>query len=257
MEDGAAMKILAIIGSPRKGNTTRTIQKIEQHHKAIADCEYEYLYLKDINFGLCKGCFACISHGEERCPLKDDRDLIVNKIEAADGVILASPNYAKNVSWLMKNFIDRFAYTLHRPRYFNQKFMLVITSGSYMGADSAMKALALMVSGGKVISRLSVFNSPGMNDKKLRIQEEKIKRSAEKFAQLLKKKASTAPSISFLIWFSVFKASSVANRESLPADYRYYQNKGYFTDIGLNVVQKATVKLFTRFFGLMIKMGLV
>ena len=62
--------------------------------------------------------------------MKDDRDWIVQKIESSEGVILASPNYATNVTWLMKNYIDRFAYTLHRPKYFNQKFMLLITRTS-------------------------------------------------------------------------------------------------------------------------------
>ena len=35
------MKILAIIGSPLKANTYRTVQKIEQLHKEKSDCEYE------------------------------------------------------------------------------------------------------------------------------------------------------------------------------------------------------------------------
>ncbi|HEY5562844.1 MAG TPA: flavodoxin family protein [Clostridiaceae bacterium] len=251
------MKILVIIGSPRKANTYHTVQKIEQLHKKISDCEYEYLFLKDINFDLCKGCFTCISKGEERCPLKDDRDLIVQKIEASDGVILASPNYVANVSGLMKNYIDRFAYTCHRPRYFDQKFMLVITSGSYMGVKNAMKALSVMVSGGKIISRLSVFNSPDMNDNKKKIQEDKIKKSAEEFAKLLSEKKGSKPPFSYLIWFSVFKASSVINQKDLPADYQYYRDKDYFIDCKLNTIQKASIKIFTNFFRFMIKKGFV
>ena len=46
----------------------------------------------------------------EFCPLKDDdHDLIIDKIESADAVILASPNHSMNVNWRMKNFIDRFS----------------------------------------------------------------------------------------------------------------------------------------------------
>ena len=131
------MNILVIIGSLRKKNTYDTVRKIEEYHKNYSDFKYEYLFLKDINFKLCKGCFVCISYGEEKCPLKDDRNLIINKIENSDGVILASPNYVMNVSWLMKNFIDRFAYTMHRPKFFNQKFMILVTSGSYMGTKQA------------------------------------------------------------------------------------------------------------------------
>ena len=48
------MKILVIMGSLRKANTYDTVQKIEQNHKKISNCEYEYIFLKDINLGLCK-----------------------------------------------------------------------------------------------------------------------------------------------------------------------------------------------------------
>jgi len=251
------VKILVLIGSPRKANTYHTVQKIEQYHKQISDCEYEYLFLKDINLGLCKGCFTCIAKGEENCPLKDDRDWIVQKIKTADGVILASPNYAANVPWLMKNYIDRFAYTLHRPKYFNQKFMLLITSGSFMGVKSAMEALSIMVSGGNVINRLSVLNSPQMNDKKQKIQEEKIKKNTEKFAKLMNKKKSSKPTFSYLIWFSAFKAASEINKNSLPADYQYYKNKDYFINCKLNIFQRIVIKISTNFFRFMVRKGLV
>lgn len=50
-----------------------------------------------------------------RCPLKDDKNSIKAEILSADGVILSTPGYAKKVSAPMKNFIDRFAHSLHRP----------------------------------------------------------------------------------------------------------------------------------------------
>ena len=54
------MNILVIIGSLRKKNTYDTVRKIEEYHKNYSDFKYEYLFLKDINFKLCKGCFVCI-----------------------------------------------------------------------------------------------------------------------------------------------------------------------------------------------------
>ncbi|MGV8906947.1 MAG: flavodoxin family protein [Acetobacterium sp.] len=251
------MKILVIVGSLRKANTYNTLKKIELYHKQISECEYEYLFLKDSNLGLCKGCFTCIAKGEEQCPLRDDRDGIVRKIEAADGVILASPNYASNVSWLMKNYIDRFAYTCHRPRYFNQKFMILITSGSYMGVKNAMKALSIIVSGGNIISRLGVLNSPDMNDQKKKNQEVKIKKTTLKFAKLMNEKKQTSLRFSYLVWFSAFKAAAAINQKSLPADFEYYQDKEYFTECNLNIFQKSSIKIFTHFFRFMINNGFV
>ncbi|NLI73789.1 MAG: flavodoxin family protein [Euryarchaeota archaeon] len=42
-------------------------------------------------------------------------------IERSDGIILISPGYVQNVSGLMKNFIDRFAYTNHHSRFSENK----------------------------------------------------------------------------------------------------------------------------------------
>jgi multimeric flavodoxin WrbA len=253
LNKGEIMKILVIIGSLRKKNTYDTVKKIEEYHKNYSDFKYEYLFLKDINFKLCKGCFVCISDGEEKCPLKDDRDLIINKIENSDGIILASPNYVMNVCWLMKNYIDRFAYTMHRPKYFNQYFMILITSGGYMGTKQASNALSLMSSGGKIISKLSIYNSPGMNKNKKEKQEKKIKREAKRFYKLLSNKKKHRPSFGFLVWFSVFNAYSIENKKYFPADYEFFKNKNYFINIKLTLLQKLIVSFFT----ILIKKGFI
>lgn len=85
------------------------------------DVEFEHLCVKDADLGYCRGCLNCFTKGESYCPLKDDRQSIEQKMLDADGVIFLSPNYAGNVSAMMKNFIDRFAYVGHRP----------LTSGCY------------------------------------------------------------------------------------------------------------------------------
>jgi len=84
---------------------------------------------------MCRGCFACFSKGKEFCPLKDDKPEIERKLLESDGVIQISPGYAWNVSGLMKNFIDRFAYTLHRHIFFDQSLMLFADGGSGLKSD--------------------------------------------------------------------------------------------------------------------------
>ena len=251
------MNVLVISGSLRKKNTYNTCKKIEEYHKSKFDVKYDYVFLHQFDLKLCRGCHLCISHGEEKCPLKDDKDLLIQKIEASDAVILASPNYVMNVSWLMKNFIDRFAYTLHRPKFFNQYFMILITSGSYMGSKQALKALSVMSSGGKLVSKLRVFNSPGMNRKKTLIQDKRIKKAAFSFMKKLDNKKEHKPSFGFLVWFSVFKAVSKEGCDHLPADFDFFKNKQYFTSGKLNIIQKGTLKLFTAFFRILVKRGLV
>ena len=88
------MKVLAIIGSPKKGNSYKITQQVEKRLKAYAtndnlgkvDLEFDYLFLKDANLELCIGCFACIPYGEDKCPLKDSRADIEKRILASDGI---------------------------------------------------------------------------------------------------------------------------------------------------------------------------
>lgn len=233
------MKILVIMGSLRKKNTYQTVKKIEN---ILSDnYEFGYVFLKDANLQNCIGCYLCISHGEHQCPLKDDRDSIIEKIEQSDGVILASPNYVMNVSWIMKNYIDRFAYTLHRPKFFNQKFMILITSGSKVGSKKALKSLAVITSGGEITSKLRVFFTSGMKSKKIELQEKRIEKMTYKFSKSLSHKKEHKPTFSYLIWFSIFKGMSYNNRNELIADYKYYKDKDYFTEIKLNMFQRKVV----------------
>lgn len=251
------MKILAIISSPRKQNTYNAIKNIESIHKKTYDCEYEYVFLNKVDLKLCIGCHLCLTKGEEFCPLKDDRDIIIDKIESADGVILASPNHTMNVNWRMKNFIDRFSYLMHRPRFFNQRFMILITSGSYRGIKEAMKALVLMGSGGKVISKIGVTNSPGMNNKKRKKQSNKLKKEAIKFIDIMNKPYVYKPSLGDLIWFSVFKALSNETEKDFPADYEYYSKKEFFVKLDLLKRQRFILRIFEALFGFFIRKGLI
>jgi len=251
------MKILAIISSPRKQNTYNAIKSIEAIHKEKYDCEYEYLFLTKVDLKGCIGCHLCLTKGEEFCPLKDDRDIIIDKIESADGVILASPNHTANVNWRMKNFIDRYSYLMHRPRFFNQRFMILITSGSYRGIKQATKALVLMGSGGKVISKIGVTNSEGMNDKKRKKQSKKLKKEAIKFINTMNKPFVYKPSLGHLIWFSAFKALSKKTEKEYPADYEYYSKREFFVKLDLSRYQRFNLKIFKGLFGFLIRIGLV
>jgi len=85
------MKIRAIMGSPKgKGSGYSIVKMIEDRMKTIGDVEFEYLFLKDTNLKLCTGCYTCISKGEDKCPLKDDRAAIEQKLLAADGTCSTS-----------------------------------------------------------------------------------------------------------------------------------------------------------------------
>ena len=59
------MKVLAILGSPRKsGDTVSITRKIEDSLKKMAEVELEYLFLVDSRIESCTGCFNCFKNGE-------------------------------------------------------------------------------------------------------------------------------------------------------------------------------------------------
>lgn len=243
------MKILAIICSLRKKNTLEAVKKLEDAHMShCEDAEYEYLFLKDMNLKLCNGCFLCISKGEDKCPLKDDRDMIIKKIEAADCIVFAGPNYVMNVNWLTKNLIDRFAYNLHRPMYFDKRFIMLVTSGNYMGAKQAMNALSNLASGGKIIGRLLLYTAPELSRKKLSKQDRAFERKTKKIFRKLDMNYAHKPPFMYLFWFASFKALHDANKNTLPADYEFYKDKEYFIDSQLSSLQKLIIKTFSAFF---------
>jgi hypothetical protein len=142
---------------------------------------------------------------------------------------------------------------MHRPRFFDQRFMILITSGSYMGIKAAIKALSPMASGRKIISRLGVMNSAGMNDSKIRKEEKKVALEARRFALAMQKKHEFKASLLNILWFAAFKATTTVHPEEYPADFEYYQGKQFFVSIKLSILQRSLIKLFTSFFLFLIK----
>lgn len=71
------MKILVVMGSPRKGNTYRAAERIRELMEVHGPVEFEYLWLRDTNLSPCRGCAVCVAKGEENCPNRDDAQAIV------------------------------------------------------------------------------------------------------------------------------------------------------------------------------------
>ncbi|MBL4933329.1 flavodoxin family protein [Clostridium paridis] len=254
------MKILTIIGSPKgKGNTYDTALKVETTLKKINDkIEFEYLYLKDVNLLPCKGCFQCFLKGEQFCPLKDDRELIERKMVEADGVIFATPVYAYNLTWLMKSFIDRFAYVCHRPRFHNKKAMVIVTTGA-VGLDFVLFNLAQAVGtwGYSVVSKLGVMYPPEKileeQERKLRKKTEKnIKKAATKFYFALKENKVKKPNFLNVLAFRLQKDAFSRKDQNL-ADYKYWKGKGwieketkFYYSVKINIIIRVITSIIAK-----------
>jgi multimeric flavodoxin WrbA len=84
------MKILGICGSPRKGNTEFLLRKALKAAREKG-AETELILLREKRVEHCDGCSKCEKTGE--CHIRDDMQEIYNKLEDADAIVLASPNY--------------------------------------------------------------------------------------------------------------------------------------------------------------------
>jgi len=248
------VKVLVISGSPKgKGDGYALVRRIEEGMKRLGPAEFEYLFLKDVDLKLCKGCFVCVTRGEDSCPLRDDRAILEQKIDQADGVILVSPCYVSNVSWLMKNFMDRFCYTNHRPRFFRQKLMLVSHAGA--GMEKTLEALRLTLgSGPEVAAELSMLTPPWpLADSVRQKQEKKIQRAVRRFHSAIVRDSSRGgfprrPAFADYMRFRFFKKISADTRNYLQADYEYYSKRAhYYYEFAFNPLTRMAATVILRF----------
>ncbi len=241
------MKILAIIGSPKgKGSGYRIVKMIEERMKAKGGVEFEYLFLKNANLKPCTGCYICIAEGEDKCPLKDDRAAIEQKLLAADGIILSSPMHVLNISALMMNFIDRFAYANHRPRFFRQKVLTVVN----MGGDSPKTALKLLrhaLGGVRVVQELGITTPPWpQTERAVAKKEQALNGAAEKFFRACLGNSLPLPTLRDLVIFFFRQKALSMCRPYLPADYAYYSGKTYYYETKINPIKAAAAKVIVK-----------
>jgi len=241
------MKILVIMGSPRKGNTYRASKKIEEFMQSMGSVEFEYLMLKDANLLQCRGCYVCIMEGEDHCPCKDDASIIEQKMHAVDGVIFATPVYGMNVSALMKTFIDRFFYIFHRPRFFDKKAFLLSTTGA-LGLKGVLYYLKLVagVWGFEVVHSVGLKNNPiQISEKNQQENNQKLEKAASVFYNSFQKKRRS-PGLKDVLIFHSQRASFGDPEQSSPVDYAYWKEKGwlspeakYYVNVPVNPIYNA------------------
>ena len=221
-------KVLAIIGTQARKATYLAVQEFEKQLKAYQDIDFEYLFLSDYHLEFCQDCKVCFLRGEEYCPLKDDRNILVTKMEHADGVIFATPNYVLQVSARMKNFLDRLAYCYHRPRFFGKAATAIVTQGVFGGGP----IVKYLLNAGQC---LGFHTSPGCSlttlDPLTQHQEEALRRKIKKAAASFHRELlhpAPPPSLFRLLLFRMAR-TGIKHLDESYRDYCYYREKGWFT----------------------------
>ena len=228
------MKILALVSSNRKkGNTARIVQMIDAQAQALAalhntPLEFETLYLGDFGVRPCRGCRACFDRGQDRCPLKDDMPLIRAKMDAADGLILASPVYVNDVNGVAKTWIDRLAYLCHRPGLAGKCAYLIATVGhGPTGHALQTMNIALRTWGYHIVGQAGYKMGPLLPQDELESRfEEKTGKVAATLFQAIYREQALRPAFLSLM---MFKIQQLAWQREAPGslDYAFWQGQGW------------------------------
>lgn len=124
--------VLILAGSPRRGGNSDLLCDAFLRGAQEAGNSVEKVYLQNQKISPCLACYGC--RGTGVCVQKDDMAVLLDKMIAADVIVLATPVYFYSMDGQMKTMIDR---TL--PRYTeicNKDFYFIATAAA---GESAMK----------------------------------------------------------------------------------------------------------------------
>ncbi len=149
-------KIMAIIGSPRKGGNTEALtDKMVEGCKSRGEVEVEKFFIIDKDIKYCSGCLTCVNPGEEKCVIKDDMEGILERMEECEGFIFATPNHVRSVTAPMLNFLTRMLPLLEVKVERDSEGNIV--GGGFNSRLEGKKAAMVISQGDPIISSFLVF----------------------------------------------------------------------------------------------------
>ncbi len=99
-------KVLILSGSPRKGGNSDLLCDEFMKGALESGNEVEKIRVGEKKIGYCRACYYCRDNGG-KCVIKDDMAEIIEKMIAADVLVLASPVYFYSIDAQLKALIDR------------------------------------------------------------------------------------------------------------------------------------------------------
>jgi len=132
----ANKRVLAVIGSPRRGGNTETLVDEVLRGARDAGASVDKVILSELEIAPCQACEACRDTGE--CVQGDDMPDLLRKMEDYSVWVLGTPVYWWGPSAQMKAFVDRWFCKSHRAEdkamFQGRRVILTIPMGD---ADSA------------------------------------------------------------------------------------------------------------------------
>lgn len=129
------MKVMAIIGSPRRGgNTELLVDRVIEGCRSRGAAEIKKVFVTDRNIQYCSGCLTCTfpPPGTGKCVLRDDMDVLIEQVRESEAFIFGTPNHMRTVAAPMLNFLARMLPLLRYEIEYD-------TEGNMIGATGVSK----------------------------------------------------------------------------------------------------------------------
>lgn len=130
--------VLVLSASPRRGGNSDLLCEEFILGAKAAGHQVEKIFLRDKTINYCTGCGAC--YGKGRCTQHDEMAEVLEKMVAADVIVMATPVYFYTMDAQMKTVIDRTC-----PRYTeisNKEFYFIVTA-----ADTDVQVMERTIEG--------------------------------------------------------------------------------------------------------------
>ena len=121
------MKVLGLVGSPRKGSNTDLLVNTILDGAATSGFVTEKVYLYDVDIAPCVDCKVC-KQGAYKCALRDGMQKLYPKLEEANVIVFGTPLYWYGPSAKMKLLIDRLRPFIVSKGLSGKRAVLVVPS---------------------------------------------------------------------------------------------------------------------------------
>ena len=169
------MKVIAVNGSPRPmGNCSNILHEVADMFEREG-IEMEMISIYDYTLTNCNVCMTCEIRGDGRCYDEDDGlNDILDRLRAADGIIMAAPAYMNACPSMMQTFLERAALVFGKGDHgLKGKVGGAIAVCGHDGASIVYNQMVdwmlmnqMLVSGSHPMPIIRALNSPQYDDDK-------------------------------------------------------------------------------------------
>jgi len=221
--------VVALNASPHAG-MGNTGQMIEMLRPALAaeGLDLEVLELHGKEIGYCLGCGFCMERGA--CWIDDDHPKLVERLLAADAIVLASPVYFYHVTGQMKTFLDRSLAYGHKPRG-TWKPGLAISVTARVGETQVAEYLSgmLRVYGAYAVGALTALaTAPGEFLGKADVEARAADLARDLARAVKEKRRYPVTGNDYVYWLFMRELVTAYKDSFMRDDYAHWRKKGVY-----------------------------